>query len=149
VLCEFDRFLREVLRETRVVARFGTLSDAFWRVSASSAVPFRFSPPEPTTGRFHVASIHLGDAENFAVDTPNLAFSVLRPGIYKITVNEAGDTTVIEDRVGEGEVTGAGSAYTVHEGESDTFTGTDQLYADRGQIYDNEDEFELVPLSLH
>jgi hypothetical protein len=96
-----------------------------------------------TIGTLRLRVKRLGDDENFEVDTPNLAFTVLRPGVYKITVNEAGDTTVIEDRVGEGEVTGAGSAYTVHEGESDTFTGTDQLYADMDQIYDNEDEFEL------
>jgi len=35
---------------------------------------------------------------------PNLAFSVLRPGNYKIDVNEAGDTTVVVVRDGQGEV---------------------------------------------
>jgi hypothetical protein len=95
-----------------------------------------------SVGTLRVRVKRLRDNENFEVDTPNLAFSILRPGIYKITVDEAGDTTVIEDRTGEGEVTGAGSAYTVHAGELDTFTGTDQLYADMGSIYDNDDELE-------
>jgi len=95
-----------------------------------------------SVGTLRVRVKRLGDNENFEVDTPNLAFSILRPGVYKITVDEAGDTTVIEDRTGEGEVTGAGSAYTVHAGELDTFTGTDQLYADMDSIYDNDDELE-------
>jgi hypothetical protein len=95
-----------------------------------------------SAGTLRLRVKRLGDNENFEVDTPNLAFSVLRPGIYKITVNETGDTTVIEDRTGEGEVTGGGSAYTVHTGELDTFTGTDQLYAEMDSIYDNDDEFE-------
>ena len=95
-----------------------------------------------SSGTLRLRVKRLGDNENFEVDTPNLAFSVLRPGIYKISVNEDGNTTVIEDHVGEGEVTGGGSAYTVHAGELDTFSGTDQLYADTDSIYDNGDEFE-------
>jgi hypothetical protein len=95
-----------------------------------------------TTGTLRLRVKRLGDNENFEVDTPNLAFSILRPGIYKISVNEAGDTTVIEDRAGEGEVTGGGSAYTVHAGELDTFSGTDYLNAELDSIYDNDDEFE-------
>src|SRR5271163_3735246 len=63
-----------------------------------------------TAGTLRIRVKRLGDNENFEVDTPNLAFSILRPGIYRISVNEAGDTTVIEDRTGEGEVTGGGSA---------------------------------------
>jgi hypothetical protein len=95
-----------------------------------------------SSGTLRLRVKRLGDNENFEVDTPNLAFSVLRPGIYKISVNGDGNTTVIEDHVGEGEVTGGGSAYTVHAGELDTFSGTDQLYADTDSIYDNGDEFE-------
>jgi DNA segregation ATPase FtsK/SpoIIIE-like protein len=95
-----------------------------------------------TVGTLRLRVKRLGDNETFEVDTPNLAFSVLRPGIYKISVNEAGDTTVVEDRSGEGEVTGGGSAYTVHSGELDTFTGTDPLSAETDSIYDNDDEFE-------
>ena len=83
----------------------------------------------------------LGENENFEVDTPNLAFSILRPGIYKISVNDAGDTTVIKDRNGEGEVTGSGSAYTVHAGDIIAFSGTNQLYADYQEM-GGDDDFE-------
>jgi hypothetical protein len=94
-----------------------------------------------TAGTLRIRVKRLGDNETFEVDTPNLAFSVLRPGIYKISVNESGDTTIIEDRSGEGEVTGGGSAYTVHDGDVGTFSGTDELSADVENVGD-EDDFE-------
>src|SRR5207245_928441 len=72
----------------------------------------------------------------------NLAFSGLRPGNYKINVNEAGDTTVVVVRDGQGEVTGGGSAYTVHPREIGTFAGTDQLDADVQRFGDDADDFD-------
>jgi hypothetical protein len=92
-----------------------------------------------TEGTLNIRVRSLGDDETFEVDTPNLAFSILRTGNYKINVNEAGDTTVVVVRSGEGEVTGGGSAYTVHPGEAGTFIGTDQLDADV-QSYAGDDE---------
>jgi hypothetical protein len=83
-----------------------------------------------TEGAIRIRVRRLGENENFEVDTPNLAFSILRPGIYRINVNQAGDTTVVHVRDGEGEATGGGQAYTVHGEETGTFTGTDQLNAD-------------------
>ncbi|HVM74899.1 MAG TPA: DUF6600 domain-containing protein [Candidatus Saccharimonadales bacterium] len=68
--------------------------------------------------------------ETIEVDTPNLAFNILRPGRYRINVNEAGDTTVINVREGEGEVTGGGSAFTLHPNQQGYFTGTDSLTPD-------------------
>ena len=64
----------------------------------------------------------LDDSESFEIDTPNLAFSILRPGVYRIHVNDNGDSTIIRVRGGEGEVTGGGSAYTVHAREGDYST---------------------------
>ena len=94
-----------------------------------------------TQGTLRVRVKRLDENETFEVDTPNLAFSVLRPGVYRISVNEGGDTTVVKIRGGEGEVTGGGSAYTVHAGESGTFTGTDQLIADMDR-YGDDDDFD-------
>jgi hypothetical protein len=79
-----------------------------------------------TSGTLLVQVRRLDENETYEIDTPNLAFSVLRPGVYRITVNEAGDSTAIKIRSGEGEVTGGGAAYTVHANEYDTFSGTDQ-----------------------
>jgi hypothetical protein len=83
-----------------------------------------------TEGDLNMRVFRLGDGESIEIDTPNLAFSILRPGRYRINVNEAGDTTMINIPDGEGEVTGGGSAYTVHPGEQGIFTGTDSLNPD-------------------
>jgi len=94
-----------------------------------------------TDGTLHIRVRRLERDEQFEVDTPNLAFSILRPGIYKINVNEAGDTTYIEVRSGEGNVTGGGQSFDVREGESGTFSGTDQLNADM-QGLQGDDDFD-------
>ncbi len=92
-----------------------------------------------TEGTLNLRVRRLGDDESIEVDTPNLAFSVLRAGSYRINVNEAGDTTVINVRDGQGEVTGGGSAYTVHPNEQGYFTGTDSLNADIQPVPDRDD----------
>jgi hypothetical protein len=94
-----------------------------------------------TEGTLRVRVKRLNENETFEIDTPNLAFSVLRPGTYRISVNEAGDTTEISAMGGEGEVTGGGQAYSVHAGQTATFQGTDQLNADL-QSYDGGDDFD-------
>ncbi len=83
-----------------------------------------------TEGTINVRVRRLAQEEAIEIDTPNLAFSILRPGKYRINVNEAGDTTIINVRDGDGEVTGGGSSYTVHPGQQGIFTGTDTVNAD-------------------
>lgn len=95
-----------------------------------------------TEGTLNIRVRSLDTDETFEVDTPNLAFSILRPGNYKINVNEAGDTTVVVVRDGEGEVTGGGAAYTVHPGEVGTFIGTDQIDADVQGWGNDDDDFD-------
>jgi len=95
-----------------------------------------------TEGTLNIRVRRLGDDETFEVDTPNLAFSILRPGSYRINVNEAGDATVVAVRNGEGEITGGGSAYTIHAREEGVFNGTDYLEADIQRVRDDEDDFD-------
>jgi len=95
-----------------------------------------------TEGTVYLRVRHLDDDETFEVDTPNLAFSVLRPGRYRLSVNEAGDTTMVVVKDGQGEITGAGSAYTVHPGEIGTFSGIDQLEADVQRYDEDGDDFD-------
>ena len=95
-----------------------------------------------TEGTVYIRVRHLDDDETFEVDTPNLAFSVLRPGRYRLSVNEEGDSTIVEVKDGQGEVTGGGSAYNVHPGEVGTFSGTDQLSADVQSYGEDEDDFD-------
>src|SRR5437762_10364915 len=95
-----------------------------------------------TEGTLNVRVRRLENDETFEIDTPNLAFSVLRPGNYKVDVNEAGDTTVVAVRDGQGEVTGGGSAYTIHSRETGTFAGIDQLDADIQRFGNDDDDFD-------
>jgi hypothetical protein len=83
-----------------------------------------------TEGTINLRVRRLGQDESIEIDTPNLAFTVLRPGRYRLNVDEAGDTTIVNVRDGDGEVTGGGSSYTVHPNEQGIFTGTDSLNAD-------------------
>src|SRR3981189_258729 len=95
------------------------IGSAVIRLSSNTGFSFlnlddRMAQVRLTEGTLNLRVRHLENDETFEIDTPNLAFSVLRPGNYKIDVNEAGDATVVVVREGEGEVTGGGSAYAVH-----------------------------------
>jgi len=81
----------------------------------------------------------LGDNESFEIDTPNLAFSLLRPGDYRVGVNENGDTSIVTVRGGQGEVTGGGQAFTIYANQTATFVGTDQLTPDVGTAVPADD----------
>jgi hypothetical protein len=94
-----------------------------------------------TEGSLRVRVKRLEENETFEIDTPNLALSILRPGSYRVDVNEGGDSTVVSVQGGEGEVTGGGQAYSVHAGQTATFQGTDQLNADV-QSYGDQDDFD-------
>src|SRR5258706_8781447 len=78
----------------------------------------------------HVRRLEGGDA--FEIDTPNLAFTVQRPGEYRVDVDPDGNTTFVTVRDGEGDVTGGGSEFHMDSGESSAFSGTDSLSYDRG-----------------
>ena len=95
-----------------------------------------------SSGTLLVRVRRLDESETYEIDTPNLAFSVLRSGLYRIIVNEAGDSTAIRISSGQGEVTGGGAAYSVHANDFITFSGIDQLSADsEGNGY-REDQFD-------
>jgi len=123
------------------------LGSAVIRLSSNTGFSFlnlddRTTQIRLTEGTANVRVRRLEDDETFEIDTPNLAFSILRAGNYKIDVNEAGDTTVVLVRKGEGEVTGGGSAYTVHPREIGTFAGIDQLDADVQSFGGDDDDFD-------
>jgi hypothetical protein len=94
-----------------------------------------------TEGTLSLRVRRMAQDETIEVDTPNLAFSILRPGRYRLNVNEAGDTTIINVREGQGEVTGGGSAYTIHPEQQGLFTGADSLNGDVEPV-PGEDDFD-------
>jgi hypothetical protein len=85
---------------------------------------------------------HLDENETYEIDTPNLAFSISRPGTYRINVDEGGDATSIRVRDGEGQVTGGGASYSVRAHDDAVFSGTDQLNADVQDLSADYDEFD-------
>jgi hypothetical protein len=85
---------------------------------------------------------HLDENETYEIDTPNLAFSIFRPGTYRINVDEGGDATSIRVRDGEGQVTGGGASYSVRAHDDAVFSGTDQLNADVQDLSADYDEFD-------
>ena len=64
------------------------------------------------------------------VDTPNLAFTVLQRGHYRITVDPEGRFTTITLRDGRGQITGGGQAFLVDGGSQVQVSGTDYLSYD-------------------
>ena len=89
----------------------------------------------------HVRRLDGGDA--LEIDTPNLAFTVQRPGDYRVDVDPNGNTTIVTVREGEGEITGGGSAFHLDSRENATVSGTDQLTYDQGSAggFDDFDRF--------
>jgi len=82
----------------------------------------------------------LDENETYEVDTPQVAFTLLRPGIYRVEVDEAGNTTVITVRGGDGETTADGKAAPLHANEQVTITGNPAAYNKHGAP--NPDEFD-------
>jgi hypothetical protein len=76
-------------------------------------------------GTLNVRVRRLGPQEVFEIATPNLAYSIRRPGQYRIDVDPAGDTTAVVVRSGQAEVYGDGAAYVVNAREAYRFAGTD------------------------
>src|SRR5216683_2861220 len=92
-------------------------------------------------GSMNVSVRRLDGGDAFEIDTPNLAFTLQRPGEYRIDVDPNGNATSITVRAGEGEATGGGSDYHMDSGDSATFSGTDMLTYDGGQA-GGPDEFD-------
>ena len=57
---------------------------------------------------------NLSEQEAFEVDTPNLAFSLLRSGSYRIDVNPDNQSTTVTVTAGDAEVSGSGQAFALH-----------------------------------
>ena len=67
----------------------------------------------------------LPDGNIVEVDTPNLAFTVSRPGQYRVVVDPQDGATTVSVRSGGADVYGEGASYAVASGQSYRFYGTD------------------------
>jgi len=85
-------------------------------------------------GTLTVRLRNLRQDEVFEIDTPNLAFNLLRPGEYRIDANPDSQTTVVIVRDGEGDVTGGGQAFPVYGRQQVVVRGDDQITYNLGAV---------------
>ena len=74
-------------------------------------------------GTLNLHVMRLFNGEIYEIDTPNLAFTVEKPGDYRLDVDNAGDTTVVTVLKGRGEATGDNPGVRITNGEQMTFRG--------------------------
>jgi hypothetical protein len=100
---------------------------------------------EVTAGTVIVHVRTLADGEQDEIDTPNLALTLEEPGIYRLEVSNAGDTTIVKVDAGEALASGGGQSYPVSAQQSVTFTGTNTLAADYAMLGapDSFDEWSM------
>ena len=87
-----------------------------------------------SVGSVSVRLRRLADDESFEIDTPQMALTLLRPGEYRVDVNEEGDATVVGVRGGSAEATAGSQAYTMKPLEQLRASGTDQVVFDERPI---------------
>ena len=102
------------------------------RMGPETSITFLDLDDQTTQVRLSAGSVivrvkHIDDGDDFEIDTPNLAFDLLKPGEYRIDVNPDGNQTITTVWRGRGEATGGGANYTVIAGQQAIFNGTDQL----------------------
>jgi hypothetical protein len=64
--------------------------------------------------------------QSLEVDTPNLAFTILRTGDYRIDTNPDNNQTYVTVRSGDGQITSNSGAFAVHARQQAVLTGQDQ-----------------------
>jgi hypothetical protein len=102
---------------------------AMIRLSADTGVSVlnlddRIAQLQLTQGTLNVRVRRLEPDQVFEVDTPNLAFTLQRPGEYRIEVDPDDDATTIVMRKGRGEAYGEDGAYVIESPQSVRFWGT-------------------------
>jgi hypothetical protein len=78
-------------------------------------------------GILNVRLRNLAQDQIFEIDTPNIAFTLNRPGDYRIEANPDSQVTVVTVRDGEGEVTGGGQDFPLYTRQRVVVSGYDQI----------------------
>ncbi len=94
-------------------------------------------------GTLSIRLRHLEEDQTFEVDTPNLSFTLLRPGDYRIDVNSDQNNTVAIVRSGDAEASGGGQSVTVHSRQQARAGGVDTTNYDliEAPVRDNWDQW--------
>lgn len=85
----------------------------------------RITQVQLSQGSLKIRVRSLGPRQTFEVATPNLAFTLRRPGEYRIEVDAEDDATLVMVSSGDAEVYGEGASYTVDSRRAFRFYGTD------------------------
>ena len=104
---------------------------AAFRIGSQSAFEFmnlddRNVQVRLSEGSLNVRVRRLDRDQSLEVDTPNLAFSIDRPGEYRIDTNPDTNQTYVTVRSGEAQVTGNVGSFAVHAREQAVVAGQDQ-----------------------
>jgi hypothetical protein len=94
-----------------------------------------------TQGTLEVRVRSLGDDDLMEIDAPNGAVSVLRAGLYRVDVNEAGDVSTVTMREGEADVAAGTMAFPLRRDQSAWLSGLDAPQSDVREAL-RIDEFE-------
>jgi len=78
-------------------------------------------------GTLEVTVRHLEGGEIYEIDTPNAAFTVMKPGVYRFDVFPNDDESWITVRKGYGEATGKGNAVRINAGDQVRFRNSNSL----------------------
>ena len=73
-------------------------------------------------GTLNLRVRRLYDGETYEIDTPNLAFTILKSGEYRFDVDPNNDITFVTVWRGEGEATGEGRSVRIRSGHQAKFT---------------------------
>ena len=98
------------------------------RLGADSSVTLlnlddRIAQVKLSQGTLKIRVRHLAPEQSFEIDTPNLAFTIRRPGEYRIDVDPGDDATAVSVQNGEAEVYGEGASYAVTPRQGYRFYG--------------------------
>jgi len=106
------------------------IGSAAIRMSGNTSVTLlnledRVAQVQLAQGTLNIRVRRLGPNDVIEIATPNLAYSIRRPGRYRIEVDPAGDATTVVVREGQAEVYGERAAFRVDAGQAYRFFGTD------------------------
>jgi len=99
------------------------------RIGAETSISFlnlddNVAQIQVAQGTMEVHLRHIDQDQSYEVDTPNFAFSILAPGIYRFDVDPSGENNSVTVRTGNGQATAGGQAYTVVAGQQGLFQGS-------------------------
>ncbi|MGH8132876.1 MAG: DUF6600 domain-containing protein, partial [Steroidobacteraceae bacterium] len=80
-----------------------------------------------TAGTLIVRVWDTSNGQSYEVDTPNLALSLQQPGMYRVEVDDAGDSTVVKVSDGQALAASGGQSIPITTQQMVTFSGTEQL----------------------